>query len=284
MQQIISVEALSSLMNDDKGKVVRILDCRFSLTDPSYGHKAYLQDHIPTALYANLELDLSGKIEINKTGRHPLPSKSDFESKIQHWGINNEDLIVLYDDGTGAYAARAWWMLRWLGHEKTTVLNGGYLAWKAANQKTTEVVPIPQASSFLAKPELTRQVSADELINIKGDIRDARDYIRFTGEKEPIDPIGGHIPGALCMPFTQNLTEHGEIKTATSLKQQFSEQGISKTEACVCYCGSGVTAAHNILCMVYAGFPEPILYPGSWSEWITDPKREIVLGNKLKAD
>jgi len=286
MQNIISVAALSSLLNTKAGqnKTVRVIDCRFSLMDPEYGNKAYLQDHIPGALYANLNVDLSGKIEPGKTGRHPLPLKSDFESKVRHWGINNDDMLVLYDDDTGAYAARAWWMFRWIGHGNAVVLNGGYKAWKTVNQKITQALPNIQQSIFISKAELTQQISADALLAYKGGITDARELIRFVGEKEPIDPIAGHIPGAQCMPFTQNLEEDGKIKSATALKAHFQAQGISDTEATVCYCGSGVTAAHNILCLVHAGFPEPILYPGSWSEWITDPEREIAQGNNESAE
>lgn len=280
VQNIISVDALSALIHsaEDQNKSCRILDCRFSLTNANYGNDAYLEHHITGAIYANLNLDLSGKIEAGKTGRHPLPTKTNFEEKIQRWGINNDDMVVLYDDNTGAYAARAWWMFRWLGHENVVVVNGGYSAWKAANYQTTSVIPIIQSSNFSLKPELTRQTNADALVGYQGCITDARDLVRFVGEKEPIDPIAGHIPGAQCMPFTQNLDEHGKIKSSTELKEQFLKQGISTSDATVCYCGSGVTAAHNLLCLVYAGFPEPILYPGSWSEWITDPQREIALG------
>lgn len=286
MQNVISVEALSALINvaSSQVKAIRIIDCRFSLMDAEYGNKAYLQDHIPGAIYANLNLDLSGEVEKGKTGRHPLPLKSDFESKIQFWGINNDDMVILYDGDTGAYAARAWWMFRWLGHEKAAVLNGGYTAWKAEDYKTSEEIPTTLQSSFITKAEMTQQISADVLTGYKGDITDARDPIRFIGEKEPIDPIAGHIPGARCMPFMQNLDENGHIKAASILKTQFTKQGISDTNGTVCYCGSGVTAAHNILCLVHAGFPEPILYPGSWSEWITDPKRGIALGNDEKPE
>jgi thiosulfate/3-mercaptopyruvate sulfurtransferase len=275
MQNIISVEFLSEL--DPKSYC--IVDCRFSLLNAEYGQLAYSEDHIPNAIYANLNEDLSGEIKKGTTGRHPLPAPEDFEIKIQQWGINNGQLVVLYDDDVGSYAARAWWMFRWLGHEQVTVLRGGYKAWKKAGYATNSDLPTFEPSEFKRQTCLTKEISANELIDYPHSIIDARDPKRFAGEIEPIDAIAGHIPRAQCMPFMQNVNEEGEIKTSIALREQYEAFGIVDKDEIVCYCGSGVTAAHNILCLVDAGFPEPILYAGSWSEWITNPDREVALGN-----
>lgn len=275
MQNIISVDLLSELDPRD----YRIIDCRFSLLDAEYGQQAYTQDHIPNAIYANLNQDLSSQVIKGTTGRHPLPEPSEFESTLRKWGINNNQLVVLYDDDVGSYAARAWWMFRWLGHDQVSVLKGGYKAWKKSGQNISQQVPVVEPSLFKREDALTKQISADALVNYQNDIVDARDPRRFSGEVEPIDPVAGHIPGAQCMPFMLNVDDEGEFKSTSDLRRQFEEFGISNSDDLVCYCGSGVTATHNILCLVHAGFPEPILYAGSWSEWITDPNREIALGN-----
>jgi thiosulfate/3-mercaptopyruvate sulfurtransferase len=275
MRSIVSVDFLSELNPEN----YRIIDCRFSLVDAEYGRHAYEQDHIPNAIYASLNKDLSSKVVKGITGRHPLPKPSEFENTVREWGINNNQLVVLYDDDVGSYAARAWWMLRWLGHDQVVVLKGGYKAWKKSGKEISQQVPVFVPSLFKRADPLTKQISADALVNYQSDIVDARDPRRFSGEVEPIDPVAGHIPGARCMPFMLNVDDEGEFKSVADLRRQFNEFGISDSQELVCYCGSGVTATHNILCLVQAGFPEPILYAGSWSEWITDPKREIALGN-----
>jgi thiosulfate/3-mercaptopyruvate sulfurtransferase len=171
-------------------------------------------------------------------------------------------------------------MLRWLGHSAVAVLDGGYRAWVDAGNAVTKTTSAQQTSTFELKPALTSVISANALAEINGMLTDARDLPRFRGESEPIDPIAGHIPGARCLPFANNLTESQHFKSVTALQQRFEDFGISNETSTVCYCGSGVTAAHNILALVHAGYPEPTLYPGSWSEWITDPHNKIATGDE----
>ena len=267
---LICVDDLTALDED-----VRIFDVRSSLNDHNYGRNAYQAGHIPMAIFANLETDLSGPVIKGETGRHPLPSRSDFEQCVRTWGINNTDHVVVYDDGPGAFAARLWWMFRWLGHHKVSVLDGGLRAWLAANHTLTETEPTFPRSGFEAKTPITRLIEATEIPHFDGIVTDARDYPRFTGEVEPIDPVAGHIPNAISLPFQLNLDEEGFFKDPDTLKRQFHEANISTSERIACYCGSGVTAAHNILALLHTGHIEPYLYAGSWSEWIVDPKRPI---------
>jgi len=186
--------------------------------------------------------------------------------------------VVAYDDDNGAFASRLWWMFRWLGHEKIAVLNGGMDAWNKAGLKTTQEIAKPKPSNFQARPVLTKIINADEVLSHSGLLTDARDLPRFRGESEPIDPIAGHIPGATCLPFINNL-QYGLFKPAAELRHMFQHAGINLDSQVTCYCGSGVTAAHNILALVHAGYKEPTLYAGSWSEWITDSQRPVATGD-----
>jgi thiosulfate/3-mercaptopyruvate sulfurtransferase len=254
-----------------------VFDCRSSLADKSAGRQLYEAAHIPNARFADLEQDLSSTP--GPGGRHPLPAKDDFAASLRRWGVSNHSSIVCYDQNNGAFAARMWWMMRWLGHEDVAVLNGGLDAWQSASLPLTdEPTDIASPGSFQPGRALTREVTAEELPSDNLILIDARDRPRFLGEVEPIDPIAGHIPGAICAPFSGNL-EEGRFRTPESLKARFESAGIARSANNVCYCGSGVTAAHNILAMLLAGYEEPALYPGSWSEWITDPHRPIATGN-----
>jgi len=285
-QTLIDVATLAARLGD---KNLRLVDCRSSLLDPAVGATMFSQGHIDGAQYADLKQTLSATVIPGETGRHPLPSPALFVEQIRRWGISNDDLVVAYDADTGAFAARLWWMLRWLGHTNVMVLDGGLKAWVAADQPLTKTATDYPMSAFEARPTITRQVSAADLITRIADndgynenamaqhgiLLDARDLRRFNGEAEPIDPVAGHIPGAVCAPFSANLATSGRFKQANELADRFTQLGISRTASVTCYCGSGVTAAHNILALVYAGFAEPALYPGSWSEWITDPRRPV---------
>ena len=252
-----------------------IFDCHSSLMDEAAGERAYNEAHIPGAQFAHLTRDLSGPIEPGKTGRHPLPAKDFFVATLERWGVTNDSTVVAYDDANGAFAARLWWMMRWVGHPQVHVLNGGLSAWNAAGLPTDATTPEPAASTFSATTSLCKTISAEDLPNSGHFIIDARDQERFDGKVEPIDPIAGHIPGAHCLPFPQNLTDKMTFKSTDDLKARFTWAGITEETQTVCYCGSGVTATHNILALVHAGYPEPVLYPGSWSEWITDPNRPV---------
>lgn len=275
MGTLISVDELASRIGDSN---LRIFDCRFSLADPMAGNAQYREGHLRGASYADLNTDLSAPVVPGRTGRHPLPTREGFALRLGTFGVSNAHRVVAYDDASGAFAARLWWMLRWLGHSDVAVLDGGIKAWTEAGHEVVTDVPSWLATTFDAKAALTRTVSADELPSSNSVVLDARDEARYRGENEPIDPVAGHIPGALCAPFTQNLTGDLTFKDAPALREQFVAHGVSASSSVICYCGSGVTATHNILAMVQAGFAEPALYPGSWSEWVTDDKRPVERG------
>lgn len=266
---LISVTKAASLTG------AAFVDCRFDLADTEAGETAYQQSHIPGAQYAHLDRDLSSTVVPGKTGRHPLPEQAAFAATVRRFGIRPQQPVIAYDAGNGAHAARLWWLLRHVGHEAVWVLDGGFSAWQAAGLATEATqVALPE-SEFAVQTSLCKTVTAEELLQPSLPMLDARDEKRFRGEQEPIDPIAGHIPGALCLPFINNLTLQGHFKSRDELRAQIADLGFSTDQAIICYCGSGVTACHNILALRHAGFPEPYLYPGSWSEWITDPDRPI---------
>ena len=260
---LISAEELAAELSN-----FRVLDCRAALGDLDHGKRAFAQGHIAGAQHADLDRDLAGPPGAG--GRHPLPRASDLCAAFRRWGINNDDQIVAYDDAGGAVAARGWWLARWLGHEAVAVLDGGLSDWPGP--LATDVVP-PPAGSFTRRDALTRTVQAgDVLADLENmTLVDARAQARFDGIEEPIDSVAGHIPTALCRPFQGNLDTKGRFLTGAELGKRFA--GLQNNP--VCYCGSGVTAAHNVLAMRIAGWPEPALYPGSWSEWIVDPDRPL---------
>jgi thiosulfate/3-mercaptopyruvate sulfurtransferase len=245
---------------------MRLLDCRAALGKPQAGYDAFRAGHLPGALHLDLDKDLADPA--GPGGRHPLPNPDSLAHRLRALGINNGDQIVVYDDASGAYCGRAWWLIRWLGHEAVAVLDGGMAAYTAPLQTEEEVFA---PGNFTRRPALTRWIEVDELAGKLDSLTliDARAQARFDGLEEPIDTIAGHIPGAVCQPFTGNLDEHGRFNDPTVLRDRFGDLD----ENTVCYCGSGVTAVHNILAIRRAGLPEPILYPGSWSEWITDLSR-----------
>lgn len=255
----------------------RIIDCRFSLDNSDRGYQDYLTSHIPGALYAHLNNDLSGPVIAQKTGRHPLPDIATFVDKLNSWGIDRQTQVVVYDDNTGAFAGRLWWLLRWLGHEKVAVLNGGWAHW-VKHYPTDKHIPNYSPARFKATLHPEKMVEAAFVLSAitahTHTLLDARNIERYRGEQEPIDPIAGHIPTAICIPFAENLTADGLFKSPAEIANRFKQWKRENTPV-ICYCGSGVTATHNILAMVYAGLEEPQLYAGSWSEWITDPTRPI---------
>jgi len=269
---LITAEELFRLASEPDN--VKILDCRAALGDGGYGQRVYAESHIPTAGYLSLDDDLASPP--GDGGRHPLPLPDSLALRLRELGISDDSQVVVYDDAGGAYAARAWWCLRWLGHDAVAVLNGGLKAWTGPLDSNT---PNPAPGNFSIRPALTRTVDAAEIQTSTPSrtLVDARARARFAGEEEPIDPVAGHIPGAVCLPFQDNLAADGRFQDADMLKRRFAD--IESTERVVCYCGSGVTAAHNILAMKVAGYPEPALYPGSWSEWIRDPDRAIATGD-----
>lgn len=256
-----------------------ILDCRAALDDLDYGRRSYAQGHIEGARLADLERDLSGKVVKGVTGRHPLPSPGHLLERFQAWGINPGSDVVLYDDGPGAYAARAWWLLIWLGKRNGLyLLDGGLKAWHEARLSLSLNAPPSERGHLSGKPDTELVVSAqqlhEQLENPKLTLLDARAQARYKGEVEPMDPVAGHIPGAHCMEFTQNLQANGTFLAPEQLRERFRPYTEAGAEV-VAYCGSGVTACHNLFAMCLAGLPLAKLYAGSWSEWITDPRRPL---------
>jgi thiosulfate/3-mercaptopyruvate sulfurtransferase len=218
------------------------------------------------------------------TGRHPLPKAQDLIERLQAWGINADSEVVLYDDGPGAYAARAWWLLAWLGkREGVFILDGGLKAWHAAGLPLSLDAPHIERGTFTGTPDHALVLSTEQLQQRLGEpaltLLDARALPRFKGEVEPIDPIAGHIPGAQCAAFNENLGGNGRFLPADQLKQRFAAKlGNRSPDDLVAYCGSGVTACHNLFALCLAGYPLGSLYAGSWSEWINDPARGVATG------
>ena len=279
--QLISPQALNERQSQP-GLV--ILDCRFALEDPDYGLRSYAEGHIEGAQFADLERDLSGPVTKGVTGRHPLPDPDELIERLRGWGINNDSAVVLYDDGPGAFAARAWWLLAWLGkRDGVFVLDGGLKAWHAAGfPLNLDSVKLPRGH-FDGAPDNQLLIKAQALQKRLNDpaltLIDARALPRFRGEVEPIDPVAGHIPGAQCAAFGENLDSSGRFLPVEQLKQRFAEKlGDRSPDELVAYCGSGVTACHNLFALALAGYPLGKLYAGSWSEWINDPQRGVATG------
>ena len=258
-----------------------VLDCRFSLLDPNVGEQAYLRSHLPGAAYAHLERDLSD-MGPHGEGRHPWPQADVLVSKLRSWGIDAHSQVIAYDDADGAYAARLWFLLRMLGHEKVAVLDGGWARWTALG--------LPVASSPFQRPpsryeapgfDHSRLLDADQVeshLFEGGLLVDARAPARFRGEEEPIDRVAGHVPGAINRPFASNMID-GRLKSPMQLADEFRALLAGRDPATtVLMCGSGVTACHNLLAMERAGLKGAKLFTGSWSGWIQDPSRPVARG------
>lgn len=280
--QLLSAAELAARL-DQPG--LRILDCRFALEDPAYGALHYEQGHIPGARYADLERDLSGPVQKGVTGRHPLPDPARLVERLRAWGIDDDSQVVLYDDGPGAFAARAWWLLAWLGkRDGVFLLDGGLKAWRAADLPLTAERPAVVPGHFGGQPDPSLLVDAEALRRRLDDpqltLIDARALPRFCGEVEPLDPVAGHIPGARCAAFTDNLGADGRFLPREQLRRRFAGLLDGRpAERLVAYCGSGVTACHNLFALSLAGYPLAPLYAGSWSEWLTDPSRPVATGD-----
>ncbi|WP_454830051.1 sulfurtransferase [Pseudoxanthomonas wuyuanensis] len=259
---------------------LRLVDARFALADPSAGRRDYLASHLPGAVHADLNTDLS---DLRKTGlgRHPLPDSDAFARKLGEWGIGSDHQVVVYDAGDGSMAAaRFWWMLKLLGHDRVAVLDGGLVAWRANGMPETDQPAQPVAlEPYPARFDKRRIADADEILarldEDSGWLFDARAPERFRGEVEPIDPVAGHVPGALNRPFAENLQE-GRFIAADALRQTLLRQLAGRDAAdTVLMCGSGVTACHLLLAFEHAGLRGARVYAGSWSGWISDPSRPI---------
>jgi len=277
MNTLVSVAELQQL---EAQQGLLLLDCRFSLQDAAAGQRAYATAHLPGARFVDLNRQMSAPHVPGVTGRHPLPARSDWLAQVRAWGLQPSWQVVAYDDAGGAGAARLWWLLRWIGHEKVAVLDGGWQAWLAGGLPVDAAeppAPATQGFDYAALPALATAIPVEALDTARHLLLDAREPARFRGEVEPIDPVAGHIPGALCSPFSGNLGADGRMLDKAALRAKFAVAAGPGAEV-VCYCGSGVTACHNILAMVHAALPMPALYAGSWSEWITDPRRPVASG------
>ena len=285
-QTLITPQQLAVRLED---RDLAVIDCRFDLARPHWGREAYASARIPHALYAHLDHDLSGKTSPS-TGRHPLPAIDDLAARLGQWGIDAQVHVVAYDQGSGAYAARLWWLLRWLGHTRVAVLDGGLAAWQEeklpldtarisqplAGQPARRFEPRPDADMVVSTSELERLIGEGEIASADQVLIDARSAERFAGRGETIDPIAGHIPGARNHPFADNLDSTGRFLDRGTLRERFAKtlEGVPP-DAAICMCGSGVTACHNLLAMEVAGLEGARLYAGSWSEWIRDPQRPV---------
>ena len=275
---LIAADALRSLVAD--GPQPTILEASFDLADTAAGGRIYDVGHITGALYVHLERDLSGQAT-GTNGRHPLPDRAAFATTVAGLGIAPGRQVVVYDRQGGMYAARVWWMLRWLGHGSVAVLDGGFAAWQAAGGEVSDRAET--AASAPTYPEAPAQVAHVDAATVASQagldaVLDARAADRFRGDNEPLDRVGGHIPGALNRPFTLNL-EAGRFKPAAQLREEFDAALGGRPAAAVIHsCGSGVTACHNLLAMEHAGLSGSRLYPGSWSEWSADPSRPVARG------
>ena len=260
---------------------VRIVDTRFALGKPNAGREEFSEAHIPTAVFADLERDLSAPPQADRRGgRHPLPAIERLEATLSALGISNTDQVIVYDDpcaGSGYHAAHFWWILRYLGHDAVSVLDGGFAAWQAAGGATESGPPLPNPGSFQAKPRPEMLVDAAYVQN-RGTatvLVDSRAPERFRGEFEPLDWKAGHIPGAVNMDWSQGLSE-GHFLTPEAQQERF--KGIQNAAELIVYCGSGVSAGANMLALELAGISGAKLYAGSWSDWISDECRPFLTG------
>ena len=268
-----------TLCNELQNPVLRIIDCRFNLLQPEAGRQNYLEAHIPGAVYAHLDDDLAAPVT-NCSGRHPLPDPDLLAVCFGRMGIDATSQVVVYDDLSGAIAARAWWLLRWLGHERVAVLDGGLTRWRALDLPLEAGAINVAAADFhgAARPELV--IATDDIVmGLDGALVDAREPARFRGEQEPIDAVAGHVPGALNLPCSMNIRDDGTWKSGTELQRLWYETLPDGLDAAFgVMCGSGVTACHLVLSSLLAGIGEPKVYIGSWSEWIGDPDRPVARG------
>ena len=262
------------------GATPLIVDCSFDLADTGAGERAFAQGHLPGAVYAHLDRELAGA-KTGRNGRHPLPARADFAATLARLGVTPARAVVVYDAQGGMYAARAWWMLRWVGHRAVSVLDGGLGAWKAAGGalETGDVAPVAATTAYPVADSLVATVDADALLKSLGRVTllDARAGERYRGEVEPLDARAGHIPGARSRFFKDNLDAQGRFRPAAELRAAFTAFGAVPARV-VHQCGSGVTACHNLLAMEVAGLSGSALYPGSWSEWSSDPARPVAVG------
>jgi thiosulfate/3-mercaptopyruvate sulfurtransferase len=278
-QALIGAQELDAAVRDVSAPPLVLLDVRWSLGGPPPA-EMYASGHLPGAVGVDLDRDLADSAGDGRRGRHPLPEPAALQEALRRWGINEDSSIVAYDEADGTSAARAWWLLRWAGLEDVRVLDGGIAAWTAAGLPLTTDVPSPAPGNVAVRPGSVPVLDAEgvtALIAGGGVLLDARIEARYRGEVEPIDPVAGHIPGARSAPTSGNVEASGRFLSEDQLRKRFAGLGVQSGRAVGAYCGSGVTAAQEVLALHLAGVPAA-LYAGSWSEWIADPSRPVETG------
>ncbi len=278
---LVTTQQLSLHLNDSQWF---IFDCRFDLMDTGKGERLYREGHIPGAHFANLDTDLSGE-KNGRNGRHPLPSPAAFTAFLARHGVTETSMIVAYDDVGGQFASRLWWLARWIGLTNVALLDGGIPKWTGEGRELSKDLPQPVPAALRGSADPLMLWSADELLARLNDpqfaLIDARTPERYRGEVEPIDPVAGHIPGALNRFYKENLNADLTLRPATDLAHEFAAMAPGVASGNVVHqCGSGVTACMNIFAMEYAGLKGSKLYAGSWSEWVSDPSRPVITQSK----
>ena len=272
-----AMNPLISAADLERATGVTLLDVRYQLGVPS-GRPAYESGHVPGAVYVDLEAELASPP--GRSGRHPLPDVDVFGRAMRRAGVSADREVVVYDAGQGWAAARAWWLLSWAGHSRVRVLDGGLAAWTAAGLALSADEPVLQEGDFVPRPGKLPVLDADGAASLArtGLLLDARAGERYRGETEPIDPVAGHIPGAVSAPTSENAQEDGRFRQPRELADRFASLGADSATGVGVYCGSGVSAAHQVLALAVAGVPAA-LYVGSWSEWCSDPSRPVATGS-----
>jgi thiosulfate/3-mercaptopyruvate sulfurtransferase len=280
-QTLVSAEQAAEQLGDPR---LRVFDCRYELTRPEAGLEAWSRGHLPGAVHADLHHDLAGPTTAT-TGRHPLPDAQEFAARLRRWGVDDDSLLLAYDDANGMWASRFWWMTaKWLGHRHVAVLDGGVRHWLELGLPITTDLPAARApGNFVAQPDPHAWVDADTTqaaaLDPRSRVLDARAPERFRGEVEPIDPVAGHVPGACNHPSSGVTGADGRfLPPAVLAGSLLRTLGPVAPTATITMCGSGVTACHLLLAMEHAGLPGARLYPGSWSEWSRDPSRQVARG------
>lgn len=273
---LISTGDLATRLDD---AALVVVDCRFDLSDPDKGRRDYEWGHVPGAIYADLNRDLASAPN-GTNGRHPLPDSHAIVATLGQLGIGNDTQVIAYDQDVGVYASRLWWMLRWLGHDAVAVLDGGFAKWVAEGHPTTSGVERRAERAFTGAPHGAMVASIDD-VSRSNHLLDARAPERYRGDVEPLDRVAGHIPGARNHFYKNNLAADGIFKSPDELRALFTQSVVDASfDELVCYCGSGVTACHNLLALEHAGIHGARLYPGSWSEWSSDPSRPVARSDK----
>ncbi|MEI7531658.1 MAG: sulfurtransferase [Betaproteobacteria bacterium] len=280
---LIQADKLKEIIDSNPNQLI-IFDCRHDLVNTNWGYQEYLKGHIPRAIFANLDTDLSGK-KTGNNGRHPLPQMNDWLSTLNSWGLNKDSLVIMYDQNESTFSARLWWMLNKSGFKNLQLLDGGFKAWCSLDLPIELAAHSAKSSKLLSLEDIPNNFNDLKLMTSVKENLASKDYLvldarapeRFKGEVEPLDPVAGHIPNASNRPYKENLNSDGTFKRPTELMNDFSKLGISNNKV-IHQCGSGVTACNNLFAMELAGIRNSKLYAGSWSEWCSNPENPMSQG------